>query len=126
MPQYLFDTDVIIDYLRGVDQAVKFFETFDSGFTTSAVTVAELYTGVKGNAEQHDLAFFLSLFTVFPLTEEIAIEAGSMRRTYFKSHGMGLADAMIAATAKAHELTLISLNSRHFSMLDNLSVPYKK
>ncbi len=126
MPQYLFDTDVIIDYLRGIDQAVKLFETFDSEFTTSAVTVAELYTGIKGDAEQHDLAYFLSLFTILPLTEEVAKEAGSMRRTYFKSHGMGLADAMIAATAQAHELTLVSLNARHFSMLDNMFIPYKK
>ena len=64
--------------------------------------------------------------TVFPITVEIAKEAGYLRQSYFKSHGMGLADAMIAATAKAHGATLVSLNVRHFSMLDDLLIPYTK
>lgn len=89
------------------------------------VTIAELYSGVR-EEEQQELEYFMSLFTVFPLTVEIAKEAGFLRQSYFKSHGMGLADAMIAATAKANGATLVSLNVRHFSMLDNLLIPYTK
>ena len=125
MQLFLFDTDIITDYLRGFDDALKFFESFDHNFSTSVVTIAELYSGVR-EEEQQELEYFMSLFTVFPLTVEIAKEAGFLRQSYFKSHGMGLADAMIAATAKANGATLVSLNVRHFSMLDNLLIPYTK
>jgi len=122
---FLFDSDIIIDYLRGFEGALKFFESFDHDFHTSVVTVAELYSGERDKDHQ-ELEYFMSLFTVFPLTVEIAKEAGFLRQSYFRSHGMGLADAMVAATAKAHGATLLSLNSRHFSMLDNLLIPYTK
>ena len=122
----LFDTDVIIDFLRGHPEAVNFFNTFDQEFRISAVTVAELYSGTKGDTERDELAWFLSLFTVIPLTEEIAIDAGKLRQYYFRSHGMGLADAMIAATARSFGARLISLNKKRFSMLGNLVVPYEK
>jgi len=125
LQQFLFDSDIIIDYLRGFEGALKFFESFDQDFTASVVTIAELYSGVRDN-ERQELEYFMSLFTVFPLTAEIAKEAGFLRQSYFKSHGMGLADAMIAATAKAHGATLVSLNVRHFSMMDNVLVPYSK
>jgi predicted nucleic acid-binding protein len=123
---YLFDTDVIIDYLRGNEQGIFFFESYEHDFHTSAITIAELYSGVKGEKERQELEYFMSLFTVYPVTGKIAIEAGILQNRFFKSHGMGLADAMIAATAKEHGSTVISLNQKHFSMLDNLLIPYQK
>jgi len=39
---------------------------------------------------------------------------------------MGLADAIIAATAKSHGATLLSLNVCHFAMLENVLVPCRK
>ncbi|TVQ07953.1 MAG: type II toxin-antitoxin system VapC family toxin [Balneolaceae bacterium] len=126
MQPSLFDTDVIIDFLRGHPDAVNFLNTFDQQFRISAVTIAELYSGVNQDAERDELAWFLSLFTVMPLTEEIAIDAGKLRQNYFRSHGMGLADAMIAATARSFGARLISLNKKHFGMLGNLVVPYEK
>jgi predicted nucleic acid-binding protein len=39
---------------------------------------------------------------------------------------MGLADAMIAATARSFGARLISLNKKHVAMLGNLVVPYEK
>lgn len=126
MQPSLFDTDVIIDFLRGRPEAVNFLNAFDQEFRISAVTIAELYSGIKGDAERDELAWFLSLFTVLPLTEEIAIDAGKLRQNYFRSHGMSLADAMIAATARSFGARLISLNKKHFAMLGNLVVPYEK
>lgn len=125
MQLFLFDSDIIIDYLRGFEGALKFFESFDHDFNTSVVTIAELYSGVR-DKDRQELEYFMSLFTVFPLTVEIAKEAGFLRQSYFRSHGIGLADAMIAATAKTQGATLLSLNTRHFSMLDNLLIPYAK
>jgi predicted nucleic acid-binding protein len=126
MARILFDTDVIIDYLRGNRKAVDFFETFDGEFNVSAITIAELYSGVKGEQEREELNYFLSLFTVIPVTGDIAAEGGLLRQKWHGSHGMGLADALIAATASSHKMKLISLNEKHFGMLGFLSIPYRK
>jgi predicted nucleic acid-binding protein len=37
-----------------------------------------------------------------------------------------LADALIAATATVQQATLITLNKRHFPMIRNIQVPYRK
>lgn len=126
MNRFLFDTDVIIDYLRGNKQAIEYFKTIDGEFHLSAITIAELYTGVKGEEERNKLEYFLSLFNIIPVSKEIATEGGQLRQKWHKSHGTGLADALIAATATSNSLTLISLNKKHFGMMETLHVPYKK
>lgn len=126
MTRALFDTDVIIDYLKGNKQAIDYFDTFEGDYYISAVTLAELYSGIKGAQEREELDYFTSLFTVFALTKELAIEGGLLRQKWHASHGMGLADALIAATANVHEMSLVSLNEKHFGMLEYLLVPYRK
>lgn len=126
MARTLFDTDIIIDYLRGHRKAVDFFESFDGEFNVSAITIAELYSGVKGEQEREELDYFTSLFTVISVSGDIATEGGILRHKWHASHGMGLADALIAATASSRKMMLISLNEKHFGMLDFLKVPYRK
>lgn len=122
MDQYLFDTEVIIDYLRGNREAVNFFRSLEGDFHVSAITIAELWSGVKGEEEKAKLGYFLSLFDVLPISREIAIEGGMLRNRWHQSHGMGLADALIAATAISKGLTLISLNEKHYGMMEVLKV----
>ncbi len=126
MSRFLFDTDVIIDYLRGYREAVNFFQSFDDDFNVSAITIAELYSGVKDEEEKKELEYFVSLFNVIPVSVEIAVEGGYLRQAWYESHGMGLADALIAATAGLNKMHLVSLNEKHFGMLGFLSVPYRK
>jgi hypothetical protein len=71
MESKLFDTDVIIDYLKGNRKAIQFFESYKGGFCISAISIAELHSGLK-EGEERDLDYFLSLFTIYPVTEEIA------------------------------------------------------
>jgi predicted nucleic acid-binding protein len=126
MQRYLFDTDIIIDFLRGREEAITFFNTFESDFQMSVISLAELLSGVRSDDEKDDLNHFLSLFTIVALTKDMAFAAGTFRRQYGKSHGMGLADALIAATAQTMGARLVSLNKKHFSMLNFLEVPYRK
>jgi predicted nucleic acid-binding protein len=44
---------------------------------------------------------------------------------YRGRHGVGIPDALIAATARAHGARLVTRNLRHFPMLDDLLVPYQ-
>jgi predicted nucleic acid-binding protein len=48
------------------------------------------------------------------------------RRDYGKSHGVGLADALIAASAEMRGAVLVTLNRKHFPMLPTVIVPYQK
>ena len=63
---------------------------------------------------------------VIPVTSEIAKSGGLYKYKYGKSHGIGLADAIIAATAQTENADLKTLNIRHYPMFKNLKPAYKK
>lgn len=128
MPKILLiDTDVLIDFLRGRSQAVTYLENLiEESLLISSITVAELYSGVREGKEREVLDTFFLAFEIVPINEEIAIKGGLYRRDYGKSHGVGLANALIAATAEVKQAHLVTLNQKHFPMLDTVIVPYKK
>jgi hypothetical protein len=92
----------------------------------SSIVVAELYAGVKGDDEQTTIENFVSLFRVIPVGVEIAKAGGLYKRDYGKSHGVGLADAILAATAEVENAELRTLNSKYYPMIKGLSPAYNK
>lgn len=122
----LLDTDVLVDFFRGYSKAVAFVNANSSRIILSSIVVAELYAGVKGDAEQATIEKFVSLFRVIPLDVEIAKAGGLYKRDYGKSHGVGLADAILAATAELGNAELKTLNIKHYPMLKSLSPAYTK
>ena len=122
----LLDTDVLVDFFRGYSKAVTFVNNYSSRIILSSIVIAELYSGVKGDAEQTALENFVSLFRVIPVTGELAKAGGLYKRNYGKSHGVGLADAILAATAEAENAELKTLNIKHYPMIKGLRPAYKK
>lgn len=122
----LLETDVAVDYLRGQADAVAYVNGLTGAVMLSAMTVAELYAGVRDGDERTALAAFVSAFQIIAVDSGVAAQSGLYRRDYGKSHGTGLADALIAATAQAAGATLATLNTRHFPMLPKVIVPYRK
>ncbi len=127
MRKLLFDTNVLIDHLRGYQLATEFLLKEKKGaiFLTSAITVAELYSGVRNKHEKSDVETMLTFFQTIPVDHELSVIGGEMCKTYGKSHGTDLMDALIAATAQQHEASLVTLNSKHFPMIKTIK-PYKK
>lgn len=80
---------------------------------------------MREGEESRRLAQFLGAFEIIPLDAEIARQGGLYRRDYGPGHGVGLADALLAATAALHQAPLVTLNPRHFPMLE-VEVPYTK
>jgi len=119
----LVDTDILIDCLRGRSHALTFLQGQDTRPFVSAASVAELYAGVR-DEERSDLQVFLSAFRVAPVSEEIARAGGLYRRDFGPSHGSGLVDGIIAATAAALDARLATLNRRRYPMLNDVLVPY--
>ncbi len=123
---FLLDTDVLVDFFRGESKAVAFVKANADRIILSAIVVAELYAGVKGEAEQTVLDNFISLFRVVPISAAIAKAGGLYKRDYGKSHGVGLADAILAASAEAEHAELKTLNLKHYPMFKSLKPAYKK
>ena len=123
---FLLDTDVLVDFLRGYDQAVAFVHSNSHRIILSSIVVAELYAGVKKGSEQSTLDDFVSLFSVVPVTVEIARMGGLFKRDFGKSHGVGIVYALIAATCESENAELKTLNIKHYPMIKGLSPVYKK
>lgn len=121
----LVDTDILIDYLRGRQEAIDYLEQSDAEFKTSVINVAELHAGVRDH-ERGAVAALMECFEIIPLDQDLAVRGGLWRRDFGKSHGVGLADALIAATAEKSGCTLVTLNLKHYPMLDSVMVPYRK
>ncbi len=122
----LLDTDVLVDFFRGNGEAVAFINANSTRIILSSIVVAELYAGVKGDAEQTIIEDFVSLFPVISVNVEIAKAGGLFKRDYGKSHGVGLADAILAATAEVENAELRTLNIKHYPMIKGLSPAYTK
>jgi predicted nucleic acid-binding protein len=122
----LLDTDVLIDFLRANPAAVKWLEDHAERAFISSITVGELFAGVREGQERETLEAFVRTFEVLPVDEMIARQGGLLRRDFGRTHGVGLPDALLAATALAHDLQFVTLNRKHFPMLENLAVPYQR
>jgi predicted nucleic acid-binding protein len=124
--RYLLDSDILIEYLRGQEQAVKFIEGLAGDLLISTMTVAELFSGVRDENEIQVVSRFLSPLIAISVDFDIARLGGAYRRLYRQSHGVGLNDAIIAATAELNRAILVSFNKRHFPMITDLLVPYER
>lgn len=122
----LLDTDIMVDFLRGHSEAIALVRTHSARIILPAIVVAELYAGAKGDEELSTLDSLIALFRVVPVSREIARTGGLYRRDYGKSHGVGLADAIVAATANVEDADLKTLNTRHYPMFKGLRPAYTK
>lgn len=123
---YLLDSDVLVEYLRNHSQAIDYVDGLEGLLLTSVITVAELMAGARNVLERQKIELFLSALEIVPIDYAIAKQGGLFRQQYEQSHGTGLNDALIAATAEVTGATLVSFNHRHFPMIANLLVPYER
>ena len=127
MPKTLLvDTDVMIDFLRGHPKAVALVKKHSSRIILSSIVAAELYAGVRGDEELDTLDNLVSLFRVIPVSPSLARAGGLNKRDYSKAHGIGLADAIVAATCEAENAELMTLNIKHYPMIKGLKPAYTK
>jgi len=120
----LLDSNILLDYLRNRSEAVEFVDSLSNVPKISAITVAELYAGVREGREREILDQLISDIPVVDVDDEIAVMGGLFRRRYLKSHSLEIADAIIAATAQIEGSELVTLNKKHFPMFSSVLVPY--
>jgi predicted nucleic acid-binding protein len=112
----LVDSDVLIEILRGTQKALdRVARHLESGDRVcySVITEAEILAGMRPGEEDAVDALLGSL-EAMAVDRTIAQTAGSLKRKYGKSQGLLLPDAIIAATAIAHDLDLVTGNVKRF------------
>ena len=123
----LVDTDILIDVGRKVDVAVKRLEAEEQVATVglSVVTQMELIVGCRDKKELNELDRFLKRFQIISLNEDIANKAIDLLHRYRLSHGLLIADSLIAATALVMDVSFLSKNQRDYRFIDGLKLlPY--
>jgi predicted nucleic acid-binding protein len=114
----LLDSDVIIDVLRGrravIEQLRALLQAGVSTYCTP-ISYAEIWAGLRPGESTLTDAFFQSCGEVI-LDSAIGKRAGTYLARYARSHGVEIADALIAAAATTSGLRLWTLNARHYPM----------
>lgn len=114
----LYDSDVIIEILRGRSKVIETALALEASGTPTyctAVAWAEIYAGLRTGEEPSARAFFDARGEVV-LDALVGRRAGAYLARFARSHGVELADALVAAAAATSGLLLWTANRKHYPM----------
>ena len=119
----LIDTDVIIWYMRGNQNALKTLEEHNR-FSISVVTYMELVQGMRNKNELASLRKALKSWKtkIIYITEEISGKAMFYVEQHYLSRSMQLADALIGATAVSCGVPLLTGNDKHYKIVKEIEL----
>lgn len=115
----LFDTNILIDYLNGIDAAREEIAAYPHPMI-STITWVEVMVGSQID-EEVAVRQFLDRFLQVQLDATVAERAVSIRR----QTRIRLPDAIIWASAQMEDALLVTRNSKDFSRLaPDVRIPY--
>lgn len=119
----LIDSDVLVLHTRGNIAAAQRLNAIGQ-WQISIVTYMELAQGCsdKPNLDRLKKGLAARKVKVLQITPAISQRAADLVDTLALSHGMRLADALIAATAIEHSMPLLTGNLKHFLPITDLTV----
>ena len=119
----LIDSDVLIWLTRGHAGAKARLMQINP-WQISTITYLELSQGCRSKEELQRVKRGLTVQQthILPLTPAISARAMALIDAHALADGLQLADALIAATALEHNLTLLTGNTRHFAVVETLKI----
>jgi len=120
MVRYLADTNIIIDHLHDDQLATKFLVV--ENVLLSYITKAELIRGVSNKNALRDLEKTIKDFDIDWGGETTSKRAIEILMKHQLKQGIGIMDAIIAATACVNNFVLVTANVRHFLGIEGLVV----
>lgn len=123
----LIDSDVFIDFVRESPGVVAYINDLaPTGIAISSITYLEVFDGLLYDPPETIAAFRskVTRFPVIPVDADIAERAARLRnhlRRSGKNPRSRSLDLIIAATALANGLTLVTRNNRHFHDVPGLA-----
>lgn len=120
----IIDTDILIDVGRGDNDAITCLQRLvqQSSLAISSVTEMELIVGCRNKIELRNTENFLGRFQVLKITDQISDKAVGLLKQYRLSHGLLIADALIASTALEYNEAFITKNQRDFRFIIGLNL----
>ncbi len=128
MAQALLDTDTLSEIIKGRDafvaqQAQKYLSAHKR-FTFSIITRYEILRGLKAKQAHRQISVFedrCQESRILPLTDAVIVRAAEIYAELYRDGQLiSDADILIAATALAHDLTLVTENTSHFERITAL------
>ena len=118
----LLDTDIFIDYLKGIQPALALINSQDFDLYYSTWTRKELLAKAGlSTSEQQEINELLQRFRMLHIDDAIAEKYWTLLKKY-ESQGLRQADAIIAATAWQRSLPLLTRNQRHFRFITEIEL----
>ena len=119
----IIDTDVLIWYLRGNENAGKIINA-NIPFKISVINYLELMQGINNKRELKILQKYLREWSVeiIQINENISNRAMFFMEDYCLSHSMELGDAIIAATTLDNHEILLTANKKHYGFIPNIQI----
>lgn len=119
----LIDTDVLIWYMRGNENAFEIIEN-QNGFFMSVITYMELVQGMRNKIELNTLRCSMRDWSakMLYIDENISTKAMFYVEQHYLSHTLQIADALIGATAVVNGLALLTGNDKHYKILRELEI----
>jgi predicted nucleic acid-binding protein len=125
----LLDADILIDVQRNLPAALAWFQALDLTATAVPGLVAmELIQDARNAQEARVVDRLLNLLPrLWPSVPACEAAYAGFRALHL-SHGLGLADALIAATARERGATLCPFNVKHYRAVPGLTTeqPYTR
>lgn len=120
MSTYLVDTTVLVDVQRHRLEAAQFLKNND--IVVSYVTSLEMLVGVKNREDMLKTNKLLMGLAIHSGNEKISEKAIEIIKKYRLKIGIGIYDAILAATAIELKMILITDNLKHFRQIEGLGV----
>ena len=116
----VFDTNILIDYLNGIEAAKIELAQYSSR-QISVISFIEVLVGAKNPAEENAIRGFLGTFEILELSAEIANQTIEIRKKY----RLKIPDAIVYATARTQGCILVSRNSKELKReWPDIRIPY--
>jgi predicted nucleic acid-binding protein len=123
----LIDTSVIIDFLRKKNKRRTLLWKIKENYECfiSSITIFELYCGAKNETHFNDLKKMMPWFNVIDFDNETAKYAAEIYSTLKKDNCIvEFRDIFIAASAIKNNLSLTTLNKKHFERINKLTLQH--
>lgn len=120
----VFDTNILIDHLRGGDVWDRILEEIDEDtqIYLPSIVMLELFSGQSSKDKKNSkkILDLVDCFKIIALDSEIARVAGELYRDVRKD--LEVPDYIVAATALHLKAEVVTLNKKHFRELPGLKV----
>jgi tRNA(fMet)-specific endonuclease VapC len=119
----LCDTNILIEFYKNNPTIVHELRVIGiNRLAISVITQAELYYGAINKTELLKIQKHLNLLPNFPIDNQVSTAFIQLMERYSLSHKLAIPDALIAATAIIHNVSLYTLNLKDFRFIDGINL----